>query len=66
MVKLDLEDGFALDIGRQKVEESHCVGESAALSPEGQSGDPSFLETSSEASTETLLAPVLTPSQPEQ
>lgn len=48
------------------MEEAHCMGESTGLSPEGQSGDPSFLETNGKISTETLLALVLTPSQPEQ
>lgn len=66
MVKLDLEDGFNLAAGRQKVEEAHCVVESVGLSPEGLLGDPSLLEASGKVSTETLLAPVLTPSQPEQ
>ena len=43
MVKLDLEDSFNLDVGRQKVEEAHCVGESVGLSPKGQSGIPASL-----------------------
>lgn len=56
MFKLDLEDGFNLALGRQRLEAAHCVGESGGLSPEGPSGDPSFLEASSKVSTESLLA----------
>lgn len=62
MVQLDLEDGFNLAIGRQKVEAARCVSRSLGLSPEGPSGDPRFLKASDKVSPETLLAPILTPS----